>query len=254
MADVAADIDEVSLIGLAVFGVGGEGDDVEPFAVAGDGHEFLEVGELLGVLFSPGEEIEVGVGGFVPGEFAVGVGLEVLFLEEGGDGLVDGVADVEAGGVLAKYGGYFRGKTYMYCNDPSILSSANVTVTWLAAYSPLPVSVIIRTEARYRNNLSRRMGSAPGCLATKSSTLREPSVAASALKSPRSTPTLATLTSRPALKKRSMVSLGVSMFSAAPRRLSWSLRRERSSMWEAVPLRGSMMEVIVVVLLGFVDL
>lgn len=96
VADVAADIDEVGLIGLAGGGVGGEGDDVEPVAVAGDGHEFLEVGELLGVLFCPGEEIEVGVGGFVPGEFAVGVGLEVLFLEEGGDGLVDGVADVEA--------------------------------------------------------------------------------------------------------------------------------------------------------------
>lgn len=155
--------------------------------------------------------------------------------------------------MLADCGGTSGGKTYMYCNDPSMLSSANVTVTWLAAYRPLPVSVIIRTLARYRSNLSIRTGSAPGCLATTSSTLKEPSVAASALKSPRSTPTLATLTSRPALKRRSMVSLGVSMFSAAPRRLSWSLRRERSSMWEAVPLRGDMMEVIVVVLWEFID-
>ena len=51
------------------------------------------------VLFCPGEEIERGVGGGVPGELAVGVCLEVLGLEEGGEGLVDGVADVEAAGV-----------------------------------------------------------------------------------------------------------------------------------------------------------
>ena len=48
------------------------------------------------MLFCPGEEIERGVGGRVPGELAVGVCLEVLGLEEGGEGLVDGVADVEA--------------------------------------------------------------------------------------------------------------------------------------------------------------
>lgn len=98
--DVAADVDEVGLRGSAGVGGGGEGDDVEPVAVAGDGHEFLEVGELGRVLFGPGEEVEGGVAGIVPGVFAACGGLEVGGLEEGGHGLVDGVADVEAGGFL----------------------------------------------------------------------------------------------------------------------------------------------------------
>lgn len=42
MPDVAANVDEVGAVGGA--GVVGEGDDVEPFAVAGDGHEVLEPG------------------------------------------------------------------------------------------------------------------------------------------------------------------------------------------------------------------
>lgn len=95
--DVAADVDEVGLRGSAGGGVAGEGHDVEPIPVAGDGHEFLEVGELGWVLFGPGEEVEVCGAGVVPGVFAACGGLEVGGLEEGGEGLVDGVADVEAG-------------------------------------------------------------------------------------------------------------------------------------------------------------
>ena len=100
--DVAADVDEVGLRGIAGGGGGGEGDDIEPVAVAGDRHEFLEVGELGRVLFGPGEEVEGGGAGIVPGVFAARRGLEVGGLEEGGEGLVDGVADVEAGSVCER--------------------------------------------------------------------------------------------------------------------------------------------------------
>lgn len=50
---------------------------------------------MIWVLFGPGEEVEVGGFGVVPGELAGGFALELVRLEEGREGLVDGVADVE---------------------------------------------------------------------------------------------------------------------------------------------------------------